>query len=168
MSSTQIETRERILIETWHLMEKRQGQGVRLEDIAQAAGISRQAVYLHFGSRSGLMIATVRYVDEILGVAERIQTTITQQTGIGALEAYVVFWANYIPEIYGLAKALLIARESDEAAAAAWGDRMDALYGGCLFTVQSLERDGVLAPEWECYEDTDIFWATLDIKTSEN
>ena len=33
-------------------MEKRRGQGVLMKDIAEAAGVSRQALYLHFGSRT--------------------------------------------------------------------------------------------------------------------
>ncbi len=38
------------------------------------------------------------------------------------LDRSVEVWGNYIPEIYGLAKALLIARETDDATAAAWDD----------------------------------------------
>lgn len=36
-------------------MEDRRGQGVRMGDIAKAAGISRQAIYLHFDTRTALM-----------------------------------------------------------------------------------------------------------------
>src|SRR5262249_30751168 len=119
MSSTQIETRERILIETRRLMEQRQGQGVRLEDIAQATGVSRQAIYLHFSSRSGLMIATARYLDEVLGLEKRLKPLFEARSGLEMLSAYIEFWANYIPDIYGLAKALMNAQATDEAAAAA-------------------------------------------------
>ncbi|MBA2782057.1 MAG: helix-turn-helix transcriptional regulator, partial [Rubrobacteraceae bacterium] len=38
-------TRTRILEATWRLMEERSGQGVRMRDVAEAAGVSRQAVY---------------------------------------------------------------------------------------------------------------------------
>jgi AcrR family transcriptional regulator len=168
MSSTEISTRERILQATWRLMEERRGQGVRLEDIATAVDISRQAVYLHFGSRSGLLIATVRYVDEVLGLSERLRPLYADQSSAKRLDAYVAFWGNYIPEIYGLAKALLNVREADEAAAAAWEDRMQVLYQGCVTTIQCLVRDGTLAPEWTVNEAADFFWATLSIATWEN
>ena len=52
------------------------------------------------------------------------------------LEAYVEFWGNYIPEVYGMAKALLAARETDEAAAAAWDDRMGAVRESCHLTIE--------------------------------
>lgn len=148
-------------------MEQRRGQGVRVEDIAKAAGVSRQAVYLHFGSRTGLLIATARYLDEVLGLEDRLQPTRTAQRGEDILDAYVEFWANYIPEIYGLAKALLTVRETDAAAAAAWDDRMEALYAGCVSSVECLERDGVLSPVWTVEEAADFFWSLLAISNWE-
>jgi AcrR family transcriptional regulator len=39
-------------------MEERRGQGVCMRDIADAAGLSRQAVYDYFGSRTKLLVAT--------------------------------------------------------------------------------------------------------------
>ena len=63
----QSETRTRILAATLQLMEQRRGQGVRMSDIAGAAGVSRQAVYLHFGSRTELMVAATHYGDEVHG-----------------------------------------------------------------------------------------------------
>lgn len=168
MSRGQADTRNRILQETRILMEKRRGQGVRLEDIAQASGVSRQAVYLHFGSRSGLMIATARYLDETLGLAARLESVLAAQSGIQGLEEYVKFWANYIPDIYGLAKALMAARETDQAAAAAWKDRMKAVYEGCHQVIRCLQQDNALAPEWTADEAADFMWATLAITTWED
>jgi AcrR family transcriptional regulator len=168
MSSGDPETRKRILEVTRRLMVKRQGKDVRLEDIARAAGVSRQAVYMHFASRAGLLIATARYVDEVLGIEERLRPSREAVSGVQSLDAYVEFWANYIPEIYGLAKALLTVRETDEAAAAAWDDRMHALYQGCLTVIRCLDRDGVLVPEWTVDEAADFFWALISIRNWEH
>jgi AcrR family transcriptional regulator len=167
MSSPELDTRERILKATLQLLEKHQGQGVRIEDIAQMAGVSRQAVYLHFGTRPALLIATARYLDDVLRLSERIQRTCSAPNGVEALDAYVEFWANYIPDIYGLAKALMAVRETDEAAAAAWEDRMGAVYGGCLSITQSLARDGLLAPGWTADSAADFFFAALSLPTWE-
>ena len=57
MSSENIETRSRILDATVNMLEEHGGVGVRMGDIAKAAGISRQAVYLHFASRAELLVA---------------------------------------------------------------------------------------------------------------
>src|SRR5579885_3465106 len=110
MSSPQLDTRERILDAAWRLLEQSQGQGVRLEDIARAAGVSRQAVYLHFGSRTELFIATARYVDEVHRLPERIERikrACKESGGVAGVKEIVTFWGNYLPEIYESAKALL-------------------------------------------------------------
>ena len=168
MSSGDPDTRQRILIETWHLLVQHRGQGVRIEDIARAAGISRQAVYLHFASRTELLIATARYVDQIHGLDERLAAYLHASAGLDTLCEYVDFWANYIPEIYGLAKALLDVRDTDEAAAAAWEDRMDALREGCRCVIDCLQREGLLAAGWSVAEATEMMWAMLSMTLWEN
>ena len=115
---------QRILKETMRLMEQQRGQEVRISDIARAAGVSRQAVYLHFNNRTELLVATVRYADEVYEVDKRLQPLQAATSGISALRAFLEFWAEYIPCIYGLARALLETRATDKAAAAAWADRM--------------------------------------------
>jgi AcrR family transcriptional regulator len=167
MSSDELETRTRILEATRRLMEERCGRGVRMRDIAEAAGISRQAVYDHFGSRAKLLVATTHYVDEVRGLKERRRRFEVTTTGVKRLEAYVEFWGNYIPEVYGMAKALLAARETDEAAAAAWDDRMGAVRESCRHTIEALYRDGMLAPEWSHDEAIDLMWTMLSIRNWE-
>lgn len=132
-------------------------------DIAKAAGISRQALYLHFASRTELLVATTHYIDQVSGLHERNSAWRAAETGPELLETYVMFWAHYIPTIYGLGRALLAVRDTDEAAGAAWDDRMASLRRGCRRTVEALARDGMLAPQWSLDEATDIFWTLLSI-----
>src|SRR5918997_536236 len=167
MSSGESETRTRILVATWRLMVQRRGQGVRMRDIAEAAGISRQAVYDHFGSRARLLVATTHYVDEVRGLEQRRRRFQAATTGVEHLEAYVEFWGNYIPEVYGMSKALLAVRETDEAAAAAWDDRMGAVRESCRITIEALHRDGMPAPEWSRDEAIDLMWTMLSIRNWE-
>jgi AcrR family transcriptional regulator len=168
MSSGDPQTRERILQETLRLMEERRGQGVRVGDIARAAGVSRQTVYLHFGSRTNLLVSTARYLDHIKGLEKRLEKVSAATGGIEGLEAFIEFWGNYIPEVYGLAKALRDARETDEAASAAWTDRMDDVRAGCRRTVKKLEREELLAQEWHIESATDVMWTILSIASWEN
>src|SRR5919107_868965 len=92
MSSGDPRTRTRILEATWRLMEERSGQGVRMRDVAEAAGISRQAVYDHFGSRAELMVATARYGDEVRGLDERLRRDGTLAPGWSLEEAADLLW----------------------------------------------------------------------------
>ncbi len=170
MSRIQKETREKILQTTWSLLEDHPGQVIRLEDIARAAGVSRQAVYLHFGSRAELFIATARYVDEVHHLAEhiqRIQQACETGGGVAGIREIIAFWGSYLPEIYKPSKALLALRETDEAAAAAWSDRMAGFYQGCLSTIQQVAQEGLLAPAWTIEMATEFFWALLSIEVWE-
>ena len=167
MSSNEKNTRKKILEATWKLMEDRRGQGVRMSDIAKTAGISRQAIYLHFDTRTALMSATAIHVDVVKGLDERLKTVLSANSALEALEAYVDVWGNYVPEIYGLAKALLAARETDEAAAIAWDERMACLRDGCREIIADLDAEGKLAPVWSQAEAVEMFWTILSFQTWE-
>src|SRR5215210_8561977 len=168
MSSGDPKTRTRILESTWRLMVERNGRGVRMSDVAGAAGVARQAVYDHFGSRAELMVATARYGDEVRGLEERLVGYRAASGGVERLEAFVEFWGNYIPEIYGIARALLAARDTDEAVAAAWDDRMFVVQEACRDIVERLRRDGMLVAGWSKEEAGDLLWAMLSIGNWEN
>ena len=159
-----MDTRTRILAVTCDLMEARRGQVVSMSDIAGAAGLSRQAVYLHFGSRAELLIAAVRYMDTVHCVEDRVRALRDASTGPAMLDALVEFWGDYIPEIYGLAGALLAVRETDDAAAAAWDDRMAVMRESCRCIVESLQREGALAPQWERAQAIDLMRSLLSIR----
>ena len=104
MSRETNETRTRILDAAWKLLEASRGSGVRMSDIAKAAGISRQAVYLHFPTRAELLIATTRHLDEVKGVDARLAASRNAATGRERLDAFIEAWGDYIPEINGVAK----------------------------------------------------------------
>ncbi|MBC8268321.1 MAG: TetR/AcrR family transcriptional regulator [Rhodospirillaceae bacterium] len=168
MSSSINETRKRILNAAWKLLEAGQGSGVRMSDIAKTAGISRQAVYLHFPNRAELLTATTRYLDEINNADERLLASRNAATGPERLDAFIEAWGNYIPEIHGVARALIAMEDTDEAAKLAWADRKAAIRHGCQAAIKALKSDGVLSQEHSVKEATDILWSILSVQTWEN
>ena len=168
MSSEAIETRTRILVATVAMLEEHGGRGVRMGDIAKAAGISRQAVYLHFTSRAQLLEATTKYLDELLDLDRRLAPSRAAKRGVDRLALYIEFWGNYVPEIYAVAKALLLVQDTDEAAAAAWRNRMLAMRDGCRAAIDALHSDGKLAPGWTPKRATDVLWTMLLVPNWEN
>ena len=168
MSSENIETRTRILQATVQMLEGGGGRGVRMGDIAAAAGISRQAVYLHFASRTELLVAATKYLDEVLGSDHRLAPSRAATSGVKRLELYIESWGRYIPQIYNVAKGLMLAQDTDEAAAAAWKDRMLAMRDGCRAAVEALHADGSLASEWTPRRATDALWTMLLVPNWEN
>ncbi len=161
------DTKARILDTTWHLMEKHQGKDVSMSKIAKETGVSRQALYLHFGSRVELMIATVQYVDDIKGLNERLKLFNNAKSGIEMLEACIDVWGNYIPEIYGLAKALLKTRDTDKDTSIAWNSCMTDLRDVCKKTIEELDKEKLLSTEWTQKEATEMFWTIISIQNWE-
>jgi len=167
MSSEMPNTRERILSACWKLLEASQGKGVRMTDIAREAGISRQALYLHFSKRAELLIATTRYIDEVKDVESMLIPSRSAKTGVECLDAYIEAWGNYIPEIYGVASALLAMRDTEEDAELAWNDRMQALREGCEAVVADMKRGGSLLAEYTMAEASDILWTLISVRNWE-
>lgn len=167
MSSENPTTREKILNASWKLLEASPGQEVRMGDIAKAAGISRQALYGHFPARAELLTATARYLDEVKKVDDRLAASRAASTGKERLAAFIEAWGDYIPEIYGVGKAFMAMKDTDEAAAAAWSDRMQAVRHGCEAAVKALHRDGDLSPDYSQKQATDILWTLLSVENWE-
>jgi len=168
VSSDKIDTRTRILESTWKLLESDGGETVRMSDIAKAAGVSRQAVYLHFPNRADLLIATTRHLDDVLNVDARLEKSRAADSGIERLTAFIDAWGNYIPEIHGVARALLAMKDTDAEADAAWRDRMQVVRHGCAAAVKALKADGDLREGLSVEKATDLLWTLLSVRNWEH
>ena len=167
MSSPNPDTRTRILQATLDLLEEGGGTGVRMSDIAKRAGITRQAVYLHFANRADLLIATTFYVDDLKQSDDRLAPSRAAATGIERLDAYLEAWANYIPEIYPIGKALMVMGHTDEEARSAWAQRMQDMREGCEAAIEALKRDWKLSTDYTVDEATDLLWTMMQLENWE-
>ena len=80
------DSRSRLLDAALKLIRKRGHAAVTMAQIAKAARLSRQAVYLHFADRAELMAALARHVHESLGLRTAIQRMMTDApTGVGLI-----------------------------------------------------------------------------------
>src|SRR3989442_1651611 len=117
-------TRELILQAARRLLEGETGATAGLEQVAAAAGVSRQAVYLHFGSRTQLLLELVRYLADAYRMPERVQAIMAMESATAVLDGIVDLHAELNGQILVAANALDVARRGDAAAAKAWDDRM--------------------------------------------
>jgi AcrR family transcriptional regulator len=151
-------TADAILDAAVQLFSEQTGE-VTLEDVARRAGVSRQSVYLHFRSRTGLLIAMVQHMDagqDLSGLLERVHEA---PDAVSALDALADVHAGYHPVAYPVARVLMIGRHQDEAISAAWEDRMRARRTLFRAVVERLEREGVLSAEWSIEAATDVLMA---------
>ncbi len=138
-----------------------------MADIARKANVSRQALYLHFSTRTDLLIETTLYLDDIKGAEERLKASRTAKTGAERLNAFIETWGTYIPEIYSLARALLAMKDTDEAADKAWSQRMGDMREGCEAAINALQHDKALSPDYTAEQATDILWMMLSVRNWE-
>lgn len=166
MSSADRPTRKRILDAAWSLLEAGE-RAVRMSDIARAAGVSRQALYLHFPSRADLLVATTRHVDEAKDIDARLAPSREAQSGTERLSRFIEAWGDYIPEIHGVARALMAMQDSDEEARQAWSDRMQAVRHGCEAAVAAIAAEGRLTDTMDRTTATDLLWTLLSVRNWE-
>jgi AcrR family transcriptional regulator len=149
------DTRARILETTWRLMEK--DLSVRIADIAAASGVSRQAVYLHFGNRAQLLLAAVQDRDD-RSPTSGIRRAAEQDPVPEALGNFVEAWFGHIPRIEPVAHLLVAASQVDPEARVALDDRMTVLRRNITRLVERLAAAGALKPDWTPARAVDWIW----------
>ena len=159
MSNVAADTKARILETAWALVNER-GIGVGVGEIAGAAGVSRQLVYVHFSSRAGLLVAMARHQDARSGFRERALATRELPPAQG-LDQLVRAWCEYVPEILPVALGLEAALIAGEEGAVAWRDRMGELHQAFRFATARLAEAGALAPGWTAQAAADWAWAQV-------
>ena len=152
------ETRRRILDTAWALLEER-GTGVRIADIAAKAGVSRQAVYLHFGDRTSLFVALGDHVDVSFGRDRLRAHVFGAPTGVESLRRWVQTMSWYTAKIDTVSRILELAAESDEALAAVWKDRMTGRRGHVRRIAERIAAEGQLADGWTVEAAADLIFA---------
>lgn len=152
-------TRQRILQATWELLEEK-GAAVRLADTALRAGVSRQSVYLHFGDRSGLLLALVDHIDRTLGLNDLMGSVLAAPTGAEALELVVRMHSVYAPQIDSVVRVLEAAQFDDDALGAAWRDRRVARRDLHRSVIARIAGEGKLAPSWTVDLAADLSYAS--------
>ena len=153
------DTRARILGAAAALLEQRPGVPVTMGAVAQASGVSRQAVYLHFADRTELLLEVSRQADSSARTPERQRRIDDAPTARDALRAAVAVQAEIKPELRGIATALDVLRRSDDAAAAAWREREHARLRRCRAVVQRLHDEGELAAGLAVNDAAQLMWA---------
>lgn len=154
--------RPQILTSTRRLIAER-GAVVSMADVAQDVGVSRQAVYLHFGSRANLFVAVVREMDREADIQARCEAALRAEDPVQALRAFIMIWLGYAAVIQPVASMLLAARHHDDDASRAWQDRMDELRGGFLVASRRLDAAGLLRTGLHPAVAGELAWALTSV-----
>jgi AcrR family transcriptional regulator len=150
------------------LIVKRGGADVPLAEVAKAARVSRQALYLHFKDRAALFLAVAQHADDKRGLPEAIRRLGEAPTGLDALRIMAATRATLNPEIWPLARVVESFRREDPAVEVTWQDRMARRLGACRMIVEQLARDDSLRADLEPTIAADLLWALTSLRTWED
>jgi AcrR family transcriptional regulator len=161
-------TRRRILDATLALIGRRGGADVKMAEVARAARVSRQALYLHFADRAALFTALVRHADEQRGLPEAIQRIVDAPSGVAALLEMVALQARLNPGIWPVTRAFEAVRRRDAAAERSWQDRLEHRWQGCRAMVARLAQEGTLRAGLEQEAAADLLWTMMSLRMWED
>lgn len=159
MSTGDPATRRRILEAASALLEERPGAAISMSQVADRAGVSRQALYLHFADRSTLLIEVTRLADSANRTPRRQRRIDEAPTARDAFREAIALQAWLKPRLRGVATAIDVLRRTDPAADAAWKEREHARLERCEQVVRRLHDEGELAPGWDVPTAAQCFWA---------
>lgn len=158
----------RILEAALRLLVKRGDAAATMAGFANAANISRQALYLHYPDRGELMLALVDYLDQKRGLPAELEKLTQAPDGVAALRVMVSLQARTNPGVWPVARAAEAVRRTDPAVEQAWQDRLTHRLRGCREIVVRLAREGKLRPDITPADATDLLWTLTSLRTWED
>ena len=157
-------TRSRILDATWKLVAEEGGR-FKLSDVAARASVSRQAVYLHFGDRAGLLVGLVEHMDDTLDLGESLAEVHAAPDGGSLLEAAMRLNTTFWGQVFPVAQVLEAAQHDDEALGAAWRNRMRFRHAAFRAMIEALAERGELDEDWSIDDAAATLYAVAHFDT---
>jgi AcrR family transcriptional regulator len=160
-------TRAGLLAAARSLLEERGAESLTMGAVAERAGVSRRAVYLHFGSRTELVTELFGFVSEQEGLAASLQPVWDAPDAAAALAEWASHLARFHPRILAVARAIQRVRRTDPAAASHWRLVMDDQQACCRRLARWLARERRLARPWTEPAAADMLWALMSFELLE-
>ena len=138
-------TRERLLDAAWAEADERGIDQLTLAAVGARAGVSRQAVYLHFGNRATLLVEMTARFDRTSGFRRRLAGT-REGAPVEGFHGLLEVWFDYLPTILRVGVALEAAHLTGGEGSDAYRSRMDDWWAGIRIAVQRLDDAGQVGP----------------------
>jgi AcrR family transcriptional regulator len=133
--------------------------GVGLEVVAKEAGVTRQTVYNHFGSKGGLLRAVAAYVEDRADLPSFLGKVFSSADGLSMLRAMLDAVVAVEPKIRPMSRVIHAARIEDDTARELWHNRMNSRLMGMTMVMNRLNADGLLKPGLGPEEAAEIAWS---------
>jgi AcrR family transcriptional regulator len=129
--------------------------------VAERAGVSRRAVYLHFAGRAELLTELLRHLGRAEELGVSLQRVWDSPDSLTAIDEWARHLARAHPRIMPIARAVDQVRHTDPDAAAMRAEIMRRWRQGCGRLMAWLDEEGNLAPPWTVEAAADMVWALM-------
>lgn len=154
-------TRDALLRSGRDLVEAEGLDGLTMAAVAQRAGVTRRAAYLHFASRGDLVAALFDHVARVEGLEQSLEPVWQAADAQAALDAWAGHLARYHPRLVAVDRAVTQAAPRDPDVAAHQRRVSAAQRATCTRLAQGLADEGRLAAPWTVETATDMLFALI-------
>lgn len=168
-SSRRPQTRTHILDAARAMFEEFGYYGAGLEAVANRAGVSRQAIYLHFPSKVELLTALHLHIfaTDVEPVLERHPIT-DAMTALDVLDAMIAIDVEVASKVWRIHDVLTMARWQYPEVEETLRPREEERYGELLDLGGRLKREGVLPRKMRVGTFADMLWGLMNVGTYRN
>jgi AcrR family transcriptional regulator len=145
------------------LLEQDGFAALTMTTVAEHAGVSRRAVYLHFATRTDLLAALYRSLGGTEDLARSLQAVWDCPDAVTALSQWAHHIARSHPRILAVLRAVERARHGDPDAAQLWQNSQNNWLKGSRRLMRWLADEGRLAPHWTVDTAADLMWGLMSI-----
>jgi len=154
-------TRATLLSAARGILEEDGFEALTMAAVADRAGVTRRAVYLHFASRAELVAGLFDHVAAEAGLHESLAPVWAAPDAAAALEEWARHLARYHPKMLAVDRAIERVHRTDPDAARHRERVARAKLAGCRRLAQRLDDEGVLASQWSVDSATDMLYALI-------
>jgi AcrR family transcriptional regulator len=154
-------TRAALLAATREILEAEGFDALTMTAVAERAGVTRRAVYMHFPTRAELVDGLFAHVAEVEGLEASVERVWAAPDGVAALDAWARHLADYHARLITVTKAVERVGDRDPDARRHRQTVVRAQRANCRRLAQWLERDDRLAAAWTVDTATDVLWALI-------
>jgi AcrR family transcriptional regulator len=129
--------------------------------VAERAGVTRRAVYLHFATRAELVTALFSRLAETEDIGASLQRVWDRPDAASALAEWGRHLGRTHPRILPVMLAAERARHADPDAAALWHAGQQRWLAGARRLAGWLAREERLAPPWTAATAADMIWSLM-------
>jgi AcrR family transcriptional regulator len=152
-----------LLQATRDLIDEQGFEALTMAAVAERAGVSRRAVYLHFSTRTELVTALYRSLGHTEDLAASLQAVWESENAVTALREWAHHIARSHPRILATLRAVERARHTDADAAELWATTLTNWHKGSRRLAQWLADEGRLAPSWTVDTAADMLSALMSL-----